>query len=102
MASILDSLVAAANQGAKQITGSAGTSAEDILRSSQYGGLLDAVEKKAGDAVVAKVKDNAVPLLMLSIATGAVGGALLSKHWVGILAAAGIAGWAANKVINSK
>ena len=53
-----------------------GSFVESGLRSTEFGKVLDAVEEKATEAVVKETKKNAVLLITLALAGGAVGGSI--------------------------
>ncbi len=81
-----------AAQAVQSVTQAEGSALLDqALRSSEFGKVLDAVEQKAENAVIEQTKKNAVLLIALSVAGGAVGGAIF-KGPVGIIAAGTIAG----------
>jgi hypothetical protein len=73
--------------------------AEQAIRSSEFGALIDVVEEKARMAVVEETKKNAMLLIALAVAGGAVGGAIF-KGPTGILVASAITAIAAVPLLN--
>ena len=65
---------------------------EDMLRSSAFGKVLDAVELKAQEAVVKEVSKNALALFALAVSGGAIGGAIFKGKY-GMGAAGGLVIW---------
>lgn len=65
---------------------------EEMLRSSAFGKVLDAVEAKAQEAVVKEVSKNALALFGLAVAGGAIGGTIF-KGKAGMGIASGITLW---------
>lgn len=58
------------------ISKAGGSLAESAIRTSEFGTVLDAVEETATKAVVKETKKNAVLLITLALAGGAVGGSI--------------------------
>lgn len=66
---------------------------DQLVRSSEFGRVLQAVEDRARHAVVDETKKNAMTLMTFAVAGGAIGG-MVFKGFFGTVAAAGLAAWA--------
>lgn len=77
--------------GEKIITDRSGQAAEEIINSTAFKQALQMVRQEAEAGAMQAVKKNAVPLVGITIAAGAVGG-MLFKGWTGAFLAAGLAG----------
>ena len=74
---------------------------DSLVRSSQFGKVLDEVESSARKAVVEETSKNAMNLFLLAMAGGAIGGALF-RGTTGIVAAGLLAAFAASKLSGSE
>lgn len=82
--------------GVVQTQGSA--VAQQLLRSTEFNQVLDAVQLKAQAAVVEETKKNAIALFALAIGGGAIGG-MIFKGWVGAALASGLMVWAGSTIV---
>lgn len=73
------------------------SAAQQLLQSSEFGVVLDKVQERAREAVVVETKKNAVTLLTLAVAGGAVGGALF-RGPLGFVAGCGLAYWSVRRI----
>lgn len=82
-------------EGGQQLTEEQGAKfVEDIIDSTEFSKILDKVEDAGEDGVKKAASENALYLLGITLAGGAVGG-MLSKSTVGIVATGAVAAWAA-------
>lgn len=87
--------------GQKVVTETGSKAIEDLLRSGEFGKVLDKVEEKAREGVKAEAKKNALNLAMLAVATGAIGGAVL-RGKAGMVIAAGITVFAISRIVGGQ
>jgi hypothetical protein len=80
----------AAKKGVSKITDIAPGAVDEVLRSSQFKQVLEAVEARAREAVVVETKRNAINLMLLAVAGGAIGG-FVFRGVTGTVAASAIA-----------
>ena len=90
----------AIQQGGSIVTESSGELINDLLSSSQFKGVLKAIEDRAYKGAEKAAKENAVYLMMFAVAGGAIGGTVL-KGRGGMTAAAVIASLAAYQLLKS-
>ncbi len=81
-----------AERGREVVADRGSAAVEEMMRSTAFAKVLDAVEAKAQAAVVKEVSKNAMALFGLAIAGGAVGG-MVFKGKAGAGAAVGITIW---------
>lgn len=72
--------------------------AQQLLHSTEFDQVLNAVQLKAQAAVVEETKKNAVALFALAIGGGAIGG-MIFKGWAGAAMAAGLMVWAGSTIV---
>ena len=97
---IVDEGTKTAKGGVKRLTDLAPNAIEDVLRSTQFRKVLEAVETQARQAVVVETQKNALNLMLLAIAGGAVGGYIF-RGTFGALAASAIAVYAGAQLLDS-
>lgn len=88
------------NAGSDAARSAGSDAAERILRSSQFSEILDSVEGKAREGVKKEVSENALSLLGVAVASGALGGYLV-KNTAGVAVASVIGILAGMKIINN-
>lgn len=88
-------------QGVAQDQGAA--LVQQMIASTQFQKVLDAVQARAQAAVVEEVKGNAFALMTFAVAGGALGGIALGKRgWQGVAVAAALAVWAGSHILQAQ
>jgi len=94
MAGVIDILAAAGGQTGDQ----SAVLVDMMVRSSEFGKVLQSVEDRARFAVIDETKKNALTLMTFAVAGGAIGG-MVFKGYYGTVIAAGLAAWAAWRLV---
>lgn len=95
---IQDVTKGATDEATKVVQGKTSEAVESLLRSSEFGVVLQKVEDAAREAVVEEASKNALNLFILAVSGGAIGG-MIFKGKVGAVAAGLLTVFAASRMI---
>jgi hypothetical protein len=97
---IQDVTKGATDEASKAVQDQASAALEKLLRSSEFGVVLQKVEDSAREAVIEEASKNALNLFILAVSGGAIGG-MIFKGKVGAVAAGLLTVFAASRMVGA-
>lgn len=84
------------------LTGSGTGAIQQIVDSPEFEPVLKKIEDRARIAVIEETKHNAVSLIAVAVAAGAVSGALMPRGVIGAVLGGALGWWAVNRMLGPK